>query len=175
MAAGLVTLTIIDGDGTERTARFWSSDGTVNGMLYPPAVLIDSTGTEISFAGGTAGAPAGSVSSVQGVTGMTPFRVTGTSAEYETVAASQTDQMMGASGAVGDTITGILVIPATTSPGAVSIEDGSTNTPVFAGGASSVSNLTPFFIPLFDIASVSGGWEITTGANVSCIVFGNFS
>jgi hypothetical protein len=104
-----------------------------------------------------------------------PVIVTPSSAEYETVAASQTDQMMGVTGAIGDTIEGILVIPASTSPGAISIEDGSTNTTVFAGGASSVTSLIPFYIPLNNIATVSGGWEITTGANVSCIVFGTFS
>ena len=97
------------------------------------------------------------------------------SADYETVAASQTDQMMGATGAIGDTIEGILVIPATTSPGAISIEDGDTNTVVFTGGASSVADLRPFLIPLLNIISASGGWEITTGANVSCIVFGKFT
>lgn len=97
------------------------------------------------------------------------------SAEYETVAASQTDQMMGPTGAVGDKIEGILVIPATLSPGAISIEDGATNTTVFTGGTASVPSLIPFFIPLLNIASVSGGWEITTGANVSCIVFGDFT
>jgi hypothetical protein len=129
----------------------------------------------VDFSAGTAGSPAGGVSSVQGVTGMVPLSVYVRASEYETVAASQTDQMMGPTGAVGDTIEGILVIPATTSPGAVSIEDGSTNTTVFTGGASSVTNLIPFYIPLNNIASVSGGWEITTGANVSCIVFGNFT
>lgn len=97
--------------------------------------------------------------------------------DYETVAASQTDQMMGATGAIGDRLDGLLVIPATTSPGEVSIEDGSTNTVVFAGGATSVSNLIPFFIPFgtSGILSVNGGWEITTGANVSAIAFGQFT
>lgn len=94
--------------------------------------------------------------------------------EYETVAANQTDQMLGATGAIGDYLAGLLVIPATTSPGGVSIEDGATNIPVFVGGASSVSNLVPFFVPL-GIKSVSGGWEITTGANVSVIAVGNFT
>ncbi len=94
--------------------------------------------------------------------------------EYETVAASATDQMMGATGAAGDYLEGLLVIPTTTSPGEVSIEDGSTNTIVFNGGASSVSNLIPFYIPL-GFVSVSGGWEITTGANVRVIASGNFT
>jgi hypothetical protein len=93
---------------------------------------------------------------------------------YETVAASQTDQMLGATGAAGDYLSHLLVIPATTSPGAISIEDGSTNITVFAGGATSVGDLKPFPIPL-GIASTTGGWEITTGANVSVIAAGVFT
>lgn len=94
--------------------------------------------------------------------------------EYETVAASQTAQALGATGATGDLINGILVIPATVSPGAVTLLDGATSIPVFVGGASSVSNLVPFYIPL-GIRSVSGAWKITTGADVSCIGVGDFT
>lgn len=94
--------------------------------------------------------------------------------EYETVAASQTAQALGATGATGDYIAGILVIPATTSPGNVLLLDNATSITVFTGGASSVSNLVPFFIPL-GIKSVSGAWKITTGANVSCIGIGDFT
>lgn len=94
--------------------------------------------------------------------------------EYETVAASQTAQALGATGATGDYIAGILVVPATTSPGNVLLLDNATSITVFAGGASSVSNLVPFFIPL-GMVSVSGAWKITTGANVSCIGIGKFT
>jgi hypothetical protein len=94
--------------------------------------------------------------------------------EYETVAASQTAQALGATGATADYIAGILVIPATTSPGNVLLLDNATSITVFVGGASSVSNLVPFFIPL-GIKSVSGAWKITTGANVSCIGIGDFT
>lgn len=94
--------------------------------------------------------------------------------EYETVAASQTGQALGASGATGDYIAGVLVIPATTSPGNVLLLDNATSITVFTGGATSVSNLVPFFIPL-GIYSVSGAWKLTTGANVSCIGIGNFT
>jgi len=96
------------------------------------------------------------------------------SGEYETVAASQTAQVIGATGAVGDYIAGLLVIPATTSPGNVLLLDDATSITVFAGGASSVSNLVPFFIPL-GIKSVSGAWKVTTGANVSVVAVGNFT
>ena len=92
---------------------------------------------------------------------------------YETVAASQTAQVLGATGGIGDYISGILVIPATTSPGVVTLLDGGTSIAVFVGGASSVSNLVPFLIPL-GVKSVSGPWSITTGANVSAIGIGNF-
>lgn len=94
--------------------------------------------------------------------------------EYETVAASQTAQVLGATGATGDYISGLLVIPATTSPGNVILLDNAISITVFAGGASSVSNLVPFFIPL-GMKSVSGAWKVTAGANVSVIGIGNFT
>ncbi len=95
-------------------------------------------------------------------------------AEYETVAASQTAQVLGATGATGDYIAGVLVVPATTSPGNVLLLDNATSITIFTGGASSVTNLVPFFIPL-GMISVSGAWKLTTGANVSCIGIGNFT
>jgi hypothetical protein len=94
--------------------------------------------------------------------------------EYETVAASQTNQALGASGATGDYLAGVLIVPASTSPGAVTIKDGANAAiTIFPGGASSVSNLVPFFVPL-GIKSVAGAWQVTTGANVSAIGTGNF-
>jgi hypothetical protein len=68
----------------------------------------------------------------------------------------------------------LLVIPATTSPGLVTILDNATSIPVFVGGALSVSDLAPFFVPL-GIKSVSGPWKVTTGANVSVIGVGSFA
>lgn len=94
--------------------------------------------------------------------------------EYETVAASQTAQTLGATGASGDIIAGILVIPATVSPGNVLLLDNATSITVFAGGTNSVLTLHPFYIPL-GLRSVSGAWKITTGADVSCIGIGEFT
>jgi hypothetical protein len=95
--------------------------------------------------------------------------------KYETVAASQTDQALGPTGATGDYLAGVLIVPATTSPGAVSIKDGGGSAiTIFAGGASSVSNLVPFFVPL-GIISTGGAWKVTTGTNVSAIGVGNFT
>lgn len=98
-----------------------------------------------------------------------------TQAEYETVAASQTNQTLGATGAAGDYLASLLVIPATTSPGIITIKDGgNTAVTVFVGGASSISTLHPFSIPV-GIKSVAGAWQVTTGANVSVIGIGDFT
>lgn len=94
--------------------------------------------------------------------------------EYETVAASQTAQTIGATGATGDYISHLLVIPESTSPGAVALLDNATSITVFAGGADSVGSLLPFTIPLAMI-SASGAWKVTTGANVHVIAVGNFT
>lgn len=137
-------------DGSAADAK--SGNGTAAGSLRV-TVASDSTGTvAVTNAGLT----------------------NGFAGEYETVAASQTAQVLGATGGAGDYISGILVVPATTSPGNVLLLDNATSITVFAGGSSSVSNLVPFFIPL-GMISVSGAWKITTGANVSCIGIGNFT
>lgn len=93
---------------------------------------------------------------------------------YETVAASQTAQVMGGAGATGDWLDGILVIPATVDAGNVILIDNATSITVFVGGTASVSNLIPFFIPI-GCVSASGPWKITTGTNVSAIGIGNFT
>lgn len=97
---------------------------------------------------------------------------------YETVAASQTTQMLGATGAAGDYLSSVLIIPATTSPGAVAIKDGNGSAiTIFTGGASSVADLVPFSVPInaAAVATTTPGWQITTGANVSAIGFGKFT
>jgi len=94
--------------------------------------------------------------------------------QFETVAASQTDQMLGATGAAGDYLKGLWVTPATLNPGAVSIEYGSTNITIFAGGTASINELRPIEINL-GIRAPSGGWEVTTGAAISVIAVGSFT
>ena len=96
-------------------------------------------------------------------------------AEYETIAASQTDQVMGTTGATGDYFDKLLLIPASTSPGAASIKDGAGSAiTVFAGGASSLTSLVPFTVPV-SAFSRSGAWSVTLGANISALALGNFT
>lgn len=95
--------------------------------------------------------------------------------KYETVAASASDQALGATGEAGDFLSHLIIVPATTSPGAVSIKDGAGSAiTIFAGGASSVSSLVPFTVPL-SLKSLAGAWKVTTGANVSAIAAGDFT
>lgn len=93
---------------------------------------------------------------------------------YETVAASQTAQVLGTVGAKGDYLAGCLVIPATTSPGSVTVLDNATAIVIFTGGATSVTNLVPFFIQI-GAASASGPWKVTTATLVSVVCIGKFT
>lgn len=97
-------------------------------------------------------------------------------AQYEYVAASATTQALGATGATGDYLAGVLIYPATAAAGAVSIKDGSnTAITVFAGGGTTaLPTLAPIPVPL-GIYSVSGAWQITTGTNVSAMGIGKFT
>lgn len=103
-----------------------------------------------------------------------PYNAESMPVGYETVVASATAQVMGSTGAIGDVIHAILVIPATTSPGVVTLLDGATSIPVFVGGATSVADLKPFRIEL-KLKCVNAAWKITTGANVSAIGIGDFT
>lgn len=104
-----------------------------------------------------------------------PVGAFGGASEYEAVAAGQTDQALGATGAAGDYLHSLLIVPATTSPGVVSIKDGAGSAiTVFTGGASSVADLAPFAVPL-GVRSLAGAWKVTTGANVSALAVGDFT
>lgn len=92
--------------------------------------------------------------------------------DWETVAASQSDQVCGTTGTRGDVIDKLVIVPATTAAGNVSIKDGGGSAiSVFATGT--LSDLRPIVIPL-GMKSLAGGWKVTTGANVSAICIGRF-
>lgn len=92
--------------------------------------------------------------------------------EYETVAASQSAQVLGATGATGDYIEGVLCVVATAATSQVTLTDGSTDIVIFPNNPGPGVGTYP--IPL-GITSVSGAWKITTGAGVSVIAMGDFT
>jgi hypothetical protein len=99
-------------------------------------------------------------------------------AGYKTIAASQSASLCGATGAQYDYLAGVLIVPASTSPGNVLIRDGNgSDITIFTGGATSIGDLRSFVVPLglYAVAATTAGWRITTGANVSVIAIGKFT
>lgn len=97
---------------------------------------------------------------------------------YETVAAAQTDQVLGSAdastGRGNEFLSHLILIPANTSPGAVSIKDGATSITVFTGGASSLTELRPIVIELQLTGKPQLTWKVTTGADIAVIAIGLF-
>lgn len=178
LAAGGVSLGVVDTEFPTAAALNGTWAKTTVAPIAGAATMLND-GTNLILAVGGAGAVSTGVQRVTlasddpGVTslGLVDNLV---GQEYETVAASQTAQVLGPTGAAGDLINGVLIVPGTTSPGNVLLLDNATSITIFTGGASSVSNLVPFFVPL-GIRSVSGAWKITTGANVTAIGVGDFT
>jgi hypothetical protein len=97
------------------------------------------------------------------------------SPSYETVAASQTAQVLGGAGATGDYLARVIIIPAAAAAGIVTLLDGATSIPLFVGGATTaLTDLLPQTIEI-GAKSASGAWKITTGASISVICVGNFT
>ena len=89
---------------------------------------------------------------------------------YETVAASVTAQVLGQSGAVGDTIIRLIVTVNTAATSTVSIIDNATSIAIMPA-------VTPVGVYVIDLGvqSVSGAWKVTTGAGATVLAVGNFS
>jgi hypothetical protein len=92
--------------------------------------------------------------------------------EYETVAASQTAQVLGATGAAGDYLSHVILQPATTAAGTTTILDNATVIFTFTTGT--LADLRPIVVPI-NAFSVLGAWKITTGASIAAVAFGNFT
>lgn len=91
--------------------------------------------------------------------------------QYETVAASQADQALGATGASGDYLKRLIVTVATALTGTVDLKDGS-------GGAIPITAAnTPIGVYVVPIGakSVSGAWKVTTGAGATVVAVGSFA
>ena len=89
---------------------------------------------------------------------------------YEAVAASQTDQALGATGATGDYLHRLLISVTTASTASVTLKDGSTT--IFTTPAA-----TPIGVYSIEVNAVSrnGAWTVTTGSNVTAVGVGVFA
>lgn len=99
--------------------------------------------------------------------------VTQASFEYETVAASQTDQVLGTTGAAGDRIERLVITSNTAATATVTLKDGAGATfPLLVGAAT--TPLGVFTVHL-GLNSVSGAWTVTTGAGATVVAIGRFT
>lgn len=92
--------------------------------------------------------------------------------QYELVAAGQVAQVMGANGAIGDTIDSIWIFPTGLTPGTVSVLDNAIVVWTMAGVT--LNSLAPIFVPL-NMRSVSGAWKITTPAGATVTATGQWN
>lgn len=90
--------------------------------------------------------------------------------EWETVAASQIDQVLGSTGAVNDVIARIVCTVNTSATSTVSIKTGSgSSVPIIP--ANTAIGVYPIFLGL---VANDVGWKVTTAAGVTCIGMGYF-
>ena len=89
---------------------------------------------------------------------------------YETVAASQTAQVLGVTGAAGDTLMRLIITVGTAATSTVALLDNATSYAIMAAN-------TPIGVYCIEInaVSVSGAWKITTGAGATVMAVGNFT
>jgi hypothetical protein len=92
--------------------------------------------------------------------------------QYEHVAASQTAQVLGGTGATGDYLHRLLCTVATAATGNVIIVDGAFSHTILP--ASPGSGIGQYNIEINAI-SRNGAWKITTGAGVEVLAIGIFS
>lgn len=92
--------------------------------------------------------------------------------QYETVAASQTAQVLGGTGATGDYLHRLIISNVTVATASVTIIDGSTSIVIQTGAAGLVAGVASIEL---NMASATGPWKITTGAGCTVVAVGMFS
>lgn len=147
------------GDGTSLAAVKAASTAPV---ATDPALVVSISPNSVNANG------------IKNFAGSAP--VVSASLQYETVAASATDQILGATGGVGDYIDGLLCIVSTAATSQVQIKDGN-------GSAITVlpnsvgAGIGSYYVPLglITVNATTPGWKITTAAGVAVIGTGNFT
>jgi hypothetical protein len=89
---------------------------------------------------------------------------------YEHVAFSQTDQVLGTTGAAGDYLHRLIVSVGTSATGTVILTDGA-----FVHGLVRANTPIGTYSIEFNAKSQSTGWKITTGAGAEVLAMGVFT
>lgn len=89
---------------------------------------------------------------------------------YETVAASQTGQVLGTAGARGDYLHRLIISVATSATSTVTLIDNATSIVVMAANTA-----IGVYSVEFNMYSQNGPFSITTGAGATVIAIGKFS
>lgn len=91
--------------------------------------------------------------------------------QYEVIAASQTDQVLGTVGEKGDFLLRLIIQVATAATGNVTLKDGATSIYTFTaspgGGIGS-------YVVNFNIKARTGPFKVTTGAGAAVLAVGNW-
>lgn len=93
---------------------------------------------------------------------------------YEEVAASQTDQVLGLTGKVGDYLERLIITISAAATGTVELQDGDgTAIPITAAN-------TPIAVYVVEVRAraknpTTPGWKVTTGAGVTVLAVGQFT
>lgn len=95
--------------------------------------------------------------------------------DYETVAASQADQVLGGAGKAGDILERLIITVGTALTAAVSIKDGSGGVAIPIMPNSPGGGIGVYVVEIGARALGAGGWRVTTGAGSTVVAVGRFT
>lgn len=90
--------------------------------------------------------------------------------DYETVAVSQSEQVLGPVGGAGDILERVIVSVATAATGTVSLKDGSGSAIVITAANTPIG----VYSVTIGARSTGGAWKVTTGAGATVLAVGKF-
>jgi hypothetical protein len=96
--------------------------------------------------------------------------------DYETVAASQTDQILGPVGRIGDELKRLIITVGTAATAAVSIKDGNgSSIPILPNSPGGGVGVYVVEVGAICSAPTTPGWKVTTGAGSTVLAIGRFT
>jgi uncharacterized heparinase superfamily protein len=93
--------------------------------------------------------------------------------DYESVAVSQTDQILGPNGAAGDILERLVITVSTAATSTVSIKDGN-GSAISIMAANTAIGVYSIDVGARAVNATTPGWKVTTGAGASVVAIGYF-